>query len=480
MRMGRIGGRILCAMMAFATLAPTLARAADQRNIVFILVDDMRWDSMSAAGHPYIKTPAIDKLAAGGVWFQNAFVTSSLCSPSRASFLTGTYAHRHGVINNSTLLDPTLPTFPVLLSKAGYQTAFFGKWHMGATTDKPQPGFSRWVSFRGQGDYWKNEFNIDGKEQHVDGYVTDVLTDMATDWIKANRDKPFMLYLSHKAVHGVFSPAERHKNLYADADITLPPSSANTPENYSRKPRWMREQRNSWHGVDDAWFKRMTVVEMMREYARTLQAVDDSTARVMDTLKEAGVYDKTLIIFASDNGFMFGEHGLIDKRCMYEESIRVPIIVSCPGLIESGRKLDEMVLNIDVAPTIVEAAGLPVPKEMQGRSLLSLAEGKADATTWRKSFLYEYFWEPAYPETPSMLGVRTDTQKFIEYQGVWDSNELYDLQKDPHEMHNHISTSHRKVVTVDPDYRQAYHDLRAELRRLTKETGALDLPSWRR
>ncbi len=474
------GARRLTVFVGLAgMLAVTSAiRAADPLNIVFVLVDDMRYDAMSCAGHPVLKTPAIDSLAATGVRFDNGFVTTSLCSPSRATFLTGLYAHRHGVLDNVTPLDPSTPTFPRLLQQAGYKTAFVGKWHMGGSSDEPRPGFDYWASFKGQGRYYGNDFNIDGRHVKLEEYATDSITRLSLEWLKAHAGGPFMLYMSHKAVHGLYEPAARHKDAYAGAIIPLPVSLADTPDNYYRKPRWVREQRYSWHGVDDMYYKAMTLEQAIREYWRCMLAVDESVAALVRTLKELGKYESTLIVLAGDNGHLWGEHGLIDKRCMYEESIRIPMIASCPKLYGSdGRRVPKMVLNLDVAPTFLDAAGAPVPESMQGRSFLSLPD--QPDRPWRTAFLYEYFWEEAYPETPTCLGVRTDRYKYVEYHGVWDVPELYDLQKDPREMHNRLSTSRRKKVSPDPGYEPIYMELQAELSRLLKENGARELPCWR-
>jgi N-acetylglucosamine-6-sulfatase len=472
--------RFHCAILATVLLAltslPAPSVAADKPNIVFVLVDDLRYDAMSCAGHPFLKTPHLDALAEAGVRFRNAFVTTSLCSPSRATFLTGLYAHHHKVLDNATLMNPNLPTFPKLLQQAGYKTAFFGKWHMGGSTDKPRPGFDHWASFRGQGSYVKNRFNIDGEHKVIEGYISDVLTDMAADWLRANHDGPFMVYLSHKAVHGWFKPAPRHEDLYTDQTIELPPSSLDTPENRYRKPAWVLEQRQSWHGVDDAYFKRKSLDTVMHDYYRAIHAVDESVGRLVDVLREIGVYENTLFLFTSDNGFLWGEHGLIDKRCMYEESIRIPMIMTYPARFQGGRTLDPLVLNIDVAPTFLEVAGVDVPPTVQGQSFLTLPENPDQP--WRTSFLYEYFWEKAFPETPTMFGVRTDRYKYIQYHGVWATHELYDLEKDPHEIHNHISTSRRKKVTVDPEYRDIYKKLRQELGRLKAHNGLRERPNW--
>lgn len=472
----------LCLFALGILVALGFPRAAiAKRNIVFILVDDMRYDSMSNEGHAFLKTPHLDALAASGAKFKNAFVTTSLCSPSRATFLTGLYAHEHEILDNSTRLNPALPTFPVALRASGYQTAFIGKWHMGGTSDEPRPGFDHWASFKGQGDYFKNTFNINGEPTKVEGYVTDVTTSYSVDWLKkaaADPDRPFLLYMSHKAVHANFSPAPRHRAAFTDLELKPPASMADTPENYYRKPRWVKEQRDSWHGVNDMYFKRMSFDGFIRDYHRAMLAIDDSVGRVVRTLKELGLFESTLVVFTSDNGFLHGEHGLIDKRCMYEESIRIPLLMSCPEMFEGGIELDHLILNVDFAPTFYEAAGLDVPLSMRGDSFLKLPT-KRDMK-WRDSFLYIYFWERAYPETPTVFGVRTQRYKFMEYHGVWDSDELYDLEKDPREMHNLLSTPKRKrPVQVDEGYEDVLKKMRRELRRLRKELGVHEKqPNW--
>jgi len=350
---------------------------------------------------------------------------------------------------------------------------------MGGHSDAPRPGFDYWASFRGQGGFHENDFNINGRHVHVKEYVTDTLTRLSLEFLRANRDRPFMLYLSHKAVHGFYDPPARHANAYADVPIPLPASMAFTPENYYRKPLWVMRQRASWHGVDDMYFKKMTLEEVIRQYARCMLGIEDGVAAVVRTLKELGLYESTLIILAGDNGFLFGEHGLIDKRCMYEESIRIPMILSCPELFgTTGRRVDKMVLNIDVPPTILEAAGIEAPSSMQGRSFLRLATDPEMA--WRDAFLYEYFWEKPYPETPTCRGIRTERYKYIEYVGIWDTDELYDLQKDPKELHNRLSTSRRKVVRVDPGYEKVYRQLRKRLQSLIDQTGGRLVPSWKK
>ncbi|MEZ5432561.1 MAG: sulfatase-like hydrolase/transferase [Verrucomicrobiales bacterium] len=311
---------------------------AKPRNALFILIDDLRYDALSCLGHPFIKTPNIDRIAKNGAIFQNAFVTTSLCSPSRASILTGLYMHHHGVVDNNAQ-SPGLVFFPQYLQKAGYETAFFGKWHMGGESDDPRPGFNRWVSFKGQGNYLPPNpnytLNVDGERVKQKGYITDELTDYAMDWLQArDRSKPWFAYVSHKAVHAEFHPAERHKDLYSDAVIA--PPATQSEESNRTKPLWVRNQRNSWHGVDFPYHSSLDVAEYYRQYCRTLAAVDESVGRLLDWLEKSGQADNTLVMFMGDNGFLFGEFGLIDKRNAYEPSMRVPLLGQCPGVIPAG------------------------------------------------------------------------------------------------------------------------------------------------
>jgi N-acetylglucosamine-6-sulfatase len=410
---------------------------AKPRNVVFILSDDHRYDFMSFMGTPkFLKTPNMDRLAREGAHLENAFVTTSLCSPSRASILTGQFSHRHGVVDNNSRVPEGTVFFPQYLQEAGYETAFMGKWHMGHGTDEPRPGFDKWISFRGQGDYYDPTFNIDGKQQKVKGYVTDLLTDHAEEWLKAKRDKPFFLYLSHKAVHAMFEPAERHLGKYENVDIEYPETMADTEENYRNKPSWVKEQRNSWHGVDYMYHGQMDFDTFFRRYCETLLAVDESIGRILETLKETGQLENTLVFYMGDNGFCFGEHGLIDKRHMYEPSLRVPLLAYCPQLIESGIKVKQMIQNIDIAPTILAAAGLQTPATMDGHSMLPLLQGKE--VVWRDAVFYEYYWEWNFPQTPTVHGIRTDRYKYMHYHGIWDKDELYDILNDPDEKTNLI------------------------------------------
>jgi arylsulfatase A-like enzyme len=416
---------------------------AKPRNVVFILSDDHRYDFMGFMGKPkFLKTPNMDKLARGGAHCQNAFVSTSLCSPSRASVLTGMYTHRHGVVDNDSPIPEHNVFFPRYLQQAGYETGFFGKWHMGHDDDAPRPGFDKWVSFRGQGVYYDPVLNVDGEQVKREGYVTDILTDYATDWLKQDRQKPFFLFLSHKAVHAMFEPAKRHLAKYDNVDLEYPASMADSEENYRNRPNWVKEQRNSWHGVDYMYHGEMDFDTFYRRYCETLLAVDESIGRVLDCLKAIGLDQSTLVFYMGDNGFSFGEHGLIDKRHMYEESMRVPLLAYCPDLIKPGTKVAQLIQNLDIAPTILEAAGVRPPKEMDGRSFLPLLKG--EEIPWRDAVFYEYYWERPFPHTPTMHGIRTAHYKYIRYHGVWDSDELYDLEADPEEINNLIDEPEHK------------------------------------
>jgi len=436
---------------------------AKQRNIVFILSDDHRYDVMGFLGHPFAETPHMDAMAKQGVFFKNSFVTTSLCSPSRASILTGQFMHHHGVVDNNTLSRPGSVFFPQYLQKAGYETAFIGKWHMGGHTDTPRPGFDHWVSFRGQGRYYppvkgKWNLNVNGKSVPQKGYITDELTDYALQWLKEERssDKPFCLYLSHKAVHGMFYPAKRHEGIYEDKKMPVPSTMANSEENYRGKPMWLKNQRNSWHGVEFAYHKNTNIEEHYRLYCESLVAVDESIGRVQQYLKDQGLDKETLVIYMGDNGFQWGEHGLIDKRTAYEASMRVPMLAYCPELFKPETVVDGVVANIDIGPTVMEAAGLKTPDNMDGTSFLQLASGEQDEKTWRDYLLYEYYWEWNFPHTPTTFALRGDQYKFIQYHGVWDTDELYDLQNDPEEKVNLINKpQHQKLVK---NLRKRLHD----------------------
>jgi len=432
---------IICAVL-FSVLSTAASAASKKPNIIFILTDDQRFDELGIL-NPLLHTPNMDAIANEGVHFENAFVTTALCSPSRATILTGQYANTHRVVDNNAPIRPGTVFFPSYLQRAGYKTGFIGKWHMGNSGDAPQPGFDKWVSFRGQGHYYPDlgkgrtsMFNVDGKAVKQTGYITDELTDYAVDWLDSlNGEQPFFLYLSHKAVHAEFEPATRHSEQYAGIKVVLPASMANTEENYRGKPRWVKDQRSSWHGVDFPYHSTLDVAAYKMQYHRTISAVDESVGRLRNWLKERGLDDNTLVVLMGDNGFMFGEHGLIDKRNAYEESMRVPLIAVGPGF-SGGKKVKEVVANLDIAPTLLAVAGLEAPAHFQGRSFKALAAGTALDKPWSNEFAYEYFWEYTFPQTPTTFAVRTDRYKLIQYHGIWDREELYDLSNDPKEMNN--------------------------------------------
>jgi N-acetylglucosamine-6-sulfatase len=397
----------------------------------------------------------MDRLARNGAHLRQSFVTTSLCSPSRASILTGLYAHNHQVVDNYHPVREDLLFFPQFLQAAGYETAFVGKWHMGGLQDEPQRGFDYWISFKGQGTYLPpshprrvegrfvpqasdDGYNFNGRKRVPQkAYITDELTDFALDWLSSRSgNRPYLLYLSHKAVHADFIPADRHKDIYKDAPFELPATYANTPDNYRLKPRWVKDQRNSRHGVDFAYYGKLDLERYYKRYCESLLAVDESLGRILAYLEKSKQLDSTLVVYMGDNGFLFGEHGLIDKRNAYETSMRVPLLVHCPEIIEPGTVVDQVVANIDIAPTLLEAGGIAKPEHMDGDSFLGLVQG--DTVEWRTSLLYEYFWEWNYPHTPTTHALRDQRYKYIRYHGVWDLEELYDLQTDPHEQRNLI------------------------------------------
>jgi len=451
-------------------ITPVKIEGAKPRNVVFILSDDHRYDAMSFMGHQFAETPHLDSMAKEGVHLQNAFVTTSLCSPSRASILTGLYTFRHRVIDNNRLVPEGTQFFPQYLQKAGYNTGFIGKWHMGAHNDKPRSGFDYWVSFRGQGHYLppgpKYTINVNGERVPQDGYITPLLTRYAIDFLEqTKRDQPFCLYLSHKAVHSNFTPEEKYKNKFADKPFQRPSSETKLENNKLNRPRWLLDQRNSWHGMDFPYHSDLNIEQYYKRYCESLCSVDDSVGAVMDQLKKMGIHDETLVIYMGDNGFMFGEHGLIDKRVAYETSIRVPMLAQCPDLFAGESKVDKMVANIDIAPTIMEAMGLQKPAHMDGDSFLPLAKG--EDIPWREYFLYAYYWEKNFPQSPTVFSLRSDKYKYITYYGLWDTDEFFDIQSDPREQNNLVRSAEHQAQ------RQEMED---RLYEMMSELGGMDIP----
>ncbi|WP_411974032.1 sulfatase [Sphingobium sp. 3R8] len=447
-----------------------------QRNVIFILVDDLRFDGLGFL-QPGVKTPNIDRLAAGGTYFPNTRVTSSLCSPSRATILTGMTARNHGVVDNNHSSEEGLTFFPKYLQGAGYQTAFFGKWHMGNDTADPRPGFDKWLSFKGQGNYYPNSgisderfakgvvnmLNVDGKEVPQKDYITDELTDYAMNWLAKERDpkKPFFLYLSHKAVHSDPLPPPRYAHQYDKAEFRLPASAVDTPENYKGKPRWVYDQRNSWHGIDFFYNSDMKMTDYLKYYYGTLSAVDDSVGRIMAWLKKAGLEKDTLVIFTSDNGFQVGEHGLIDKRNAYEPSVKVPLVMYEPGTVPAGVVNSGAIRNLDFAPTFLDLGGAQRPSQFEGKSAWPLITGAVAAKDWKApDFTYEYYWEWTFPQTPGTFAIQRGNLKYIQYYGVYDADELYDVAADPGEMNN--LAEDLKYLSTKIELRQALFDQLAD------------------
>jgi N-acetylglucosamine-6-sulfatase len=437
-------------LMIFALVAAQSDRQQQRPpNIVFILVDDLRWDDFGAAGHPFVKTPNIDRIGSEGAFFRNAFLVAPLCSPSRASFLTGQYPRTHGIIDNvnRSAASHQLITFPFLLRQSGYTTAFIGKWHMG-NDDSPRPGFDRWVSFKGQGSYLNPEINDDGKDVKPSGYITDLLTGYAIEFIKRRHDKPYLVYLAHKAIHPEvmqhddgsvnlaqsehFIPAERHRNLFIGEKIPRRP-------NAMRPPTGKRALERKIGDLPALGANTATSDEAVLGRLRSLMAVEEGVGEILKALKETGQLDNTVIVFTSDNGYFYGEHGLsVERRLAYEESIRMPLLIRYPKAIKGGVMRDEFALNIDLAPTLLELAGVSAPIRMEGRSLLPLLKGAK--TGWRKSFLIEYYSDKVFPRVHQMgyKAVRNERWKYIHYFELEGMDELYDLKADPYEMRNII------------------------------------------
>jgi N-acetylglucosamine-6-sulfatase len=463
-------------LAAGCLLAPAAGLAADtpaRPNVVFILMDDVRWDELGCVGHPFVKTPNIDRIAREGALFRNFFATTPLCSPSRASFLTGLYPHAHGVTDNTDhdALSHRLVTFLRLLHDGGYATAFLGKWHMG-TDDSPRPGIDHWIGFKGQGDYIDPELNVNGKVEKTPGYATDILNARAVEYVRRPHDKPFVLYLSHKAVHpnlvqrpdgslsdpsaSNFVPAPRHARLYADETIPRRPNAR--IDHIDGKPALMRKIDN----LPPLGRATGTGDEEVRGRLRTLMAAEEGVGDILTALAETKQLDKTLVIFTSDHGYFYGEHGLsVERRLAYEEGIRIPLLMRYPPLIKPGTVLDPMVLSLDIAPTLLELAGAAPPKNLHGRSIVPLLRG--EQPKWRDSFLIEYFSDKVFPRIQKMgyQAVRTSRWKYIHYTELPGMDELYDLQADRYEMSNRIA---------DTDAQPALRDLRAELQRLLRET----------
>jgi arylsulfatase A-like enzyme len=461
-------------------------------NLVFVMSDDHAAHAISAYGSRINETPNIDRLAQEGVRFDRCFCTNSICTPSRASILTGTYNHVNGVTTLVTPMDNTLDTFPKRLQAAGYQTAVFGKWHLGHGPDHDPTGFDRWRVLPGQGHYHNPVMlqpRRDGRGHDIverGGYVTDLITDDCLRWLdRRDPERPFALLCHHKAPHRSWEPAPRHATMFADVDLPEPDTLWDDHAGRAEVVHAMRMRLADLDPIVDLKSPvpagltgddeiRWRYQRYVKDYVRVIASVDESVGRLLDWLDDAGLADDTVVVYTSDQGFFLGDHGWFDKRMMYEESLRMPFLVRYPAGAKAGTVCDDIVLNVDVAPTVLDLAGLTVPGGMQGRSIAPLLEGVTPAD-WRTSMYYRYWMHrDGVHLVPAHYGVRTAIHKLIGYYNdpldqagangpvgppEW---ELFDLGSDPFELHN---------VIADPAYRRVAGELRDELRRLQAELG---------
>jgi len=475
------------ASRATATSPTALARP----NIIFIFSDDHAAQAISCYGSRINTTPNLDRIAATGMRFRNCFCTNSICGPSRAVVLTGKHSHINGFLDNSnSRFNGAQQTFPKLFQAAGYQTAIVGKWHL---VSDPT-GFDMWKILVGQGTYYNPVLIENGRRVRHEGYVTDIITDLALDFLKSGRDphKPFVLMYHHKAPHREWEPALRHLHLFDDVDI---PEPATLFDNYSGRgtaahvqqmevvrdlnkldlklttPKDLNpaqlEQWNAAYEPKNRAFRDAHLTgrqlahwkyeRYIKDYLRCVAGIDENVGRLLDYLDQSGLAKNTVVIYSSDQGFYLGEHGWFDKRFMYEESLRMPLLIRWPGVTQPGTVSDALVSNLDFAETFLQIAGLSVPADMQGQSLVPVLTGDgATPADWRKSLYYHYYEYPAVHMVNKHEGVRTSRYKLINFYelGEW---ELYDLEKDPHEMHS---------VYADPAYATTVQDLKTELARL--------------
>lgn len=423
-------------------------------NFLFVITDDQRWDAIESiqkeqgdnARFPWLKTPSLDRLKSQSATFRNAFCTTSLCSPSRASFLTGQYVHNHDVPNNHTPLAENNATYASVLRQNGYRTGYIGKWHMGDQDERP--GFDYSASFRGQGKFFNCPVVIrkDGERKEVTAskWIDDASADYAVDFLRENKDRPFLLTVGFKSVHGPREPHADFKDNYAGEKANAVPN-LDSPAPF--RPEGANNPRNANPGNDN-----------LLNYFRTLTSADRSLGRILGELDLLGLDKNTIVIFTSDNGYYLGEHGLGDKRSAYEESLRLPLLIRSPFHDVKGSSIEPIVLNIDLASTIVDLAGLPAPSSFQGKSLRPLLEKKTP-DDWRTDFLYEYFYERNF-RNPTLLAVRTLDSKLVIYPGKEDWNELFDLKNDPYETSN-----------IHSDNTELRKKLETRLEELKEETG---------
>jgi len=465
-------------------------------NIIFIMADDHAAQAIGCYGGRLNRTPHIDRIAREGVRFDNCFCTNGICAPSRATILTGKYGHLNGVYDNAHVFDGSQETFPKLLQAAGYETALIGKWHLQSNPT----GFDHWNILPGQGEYYNPDMIEMGTKTRRPGYVTDILTGLAVDFIEARKDssRPFLLMLHHKAPHRNWQPGVRHMTLYDNAEFPEPPTLFDDYATRSRAAadqemtirdhmtlesdlklgpppeRLDEDQKKAWEaafGPKREAFRKAGLLgdalvrwkyrRYLQDYLGCVAAVDESTGRILDGLDRTGLASKTLVIYTSDQGFFLGEHGWFDKRFMYEEALRMPLVMRLPGRIPAGSVMKNMLTNADFAPALLDAAGLKKPAAMQGRSFLPLAETR-HVSGWPETIFYHYYEFPAVHMVKRHYGVRTERYKLIHFYYDIDAWELYDLERDPRELTN---------VYADPAYARVRHDLESELLRLQKLYG---------
>ncbi len=494
-RLGLMAAALLAA--GSSSIQPASAQQQPRPNILFIFCDDLTCQAISAYGESrrLLQTPAIDRLAAEGVRFDRCLVTNSICGPSRATILTGKYSHRNGFYNNSNCtFDGSQQTFVKLLQQSGYQTGIVGKWHL---VSDPT-GFDFWHILPGQGLYYNPPMIRNGEKVAQPGYVTDIITDLSVEWLKnRDRSKPFLLMSQHKAPHREWAPALRHlgwdedrqhpepttlfddfagrsravadhdmgiDRTFTELDAKLRPAPNMSPEQLVEWNKYYqpRNQKFLEQKLQGRELVRWRYNRYMHDYLACVKAVDESVGRMLQALDEAGEADNTIVVFSSDQGFFLGEHGWFDKRWIFEESLRTPLVVRWPGVTQPGAVRSEIVSLVDFAQTFLDAAGLPQPAEMQGRSLVPLLRGTVPAD-WRKSLYYHYYEFPVPHRVRPHVGVITDRYKLVHYyKPDIDDWELLDRQTDPLETKNFYN---------DPAYKQIAADLRMELDRLRKEVG---------
>ena len=497
---------ILTAVSGTYSCAPEIQKT-QKPNIVFIMSDDHAFQAISEYSDKLINTPNIDKIAHQGIIYNKAFVTNSISAPSRAVILTGKFSHLNGVLGNSEVFDGTQQTVSNILNKNGYQTAIIGKWHL-----KSAPiGFDYWNVLPGQGNYHNPAFIKNGKDTVYKGYVTEIITDLSVNWLKnRKKDKPFFLMMHHKAPHRNWMPALKNLELFEDKEFPLPenfydnyegrkalqrqmltvkdhmdirmdfkvpcytcdtvPVNQWAPREYNAEmERLTPDERRVWDEAykkeetefynvrdDEKKFDRWKFQRYMEDYLRSIASVDESVGEVLDFLKENGLDKNTIVIYTSDQGFYLGEHGLFDKRFMYEEALRTPLVIKYPDEIRSGSNSNLMVQNLDIAPTLIDIAGVQIPGDMQGESLRKTWKG--NPTGWRDAIYYHYY-EKSFGATPH-YGIRTERYKLIHFYDEIDAWELYDLEKDPSEMKNLIEAE---------EYREQLKKLREKLSALKKK-----------